>query len=361
MAAQDPSTRRGLLESSLVAAQLDGLLVSSPANVRYLSGFTGSNGWLLLQRDARPLLFTDGRYREQAAAQARGCRVEICADGLVPGLAATVTGEPRLGFESAHLSHAAVVDLTQTVDTVRWLPTRDHVEDLRARKSDMEIAAVRAALELAESVLVEVVAELSPGVTEAAVAAEIDHRCRLRGARRMAFDTIVAAGPRAANPHAVPSTHPIPPGVPVVVDLGCELDGYCSDITRCVVLGEALAPEWQLIHAVVSRAREAALGVMRPGVAAAQVDRAARDVLGDAGLGEAFVHGLGHGVGLEVHEAPRLAARSEDTLQAGMVVTIEPGVYLPGLGGMRLEDLAVVREDGAERLNRLSDAPLGGG
>lgn len=337
---------------------LQGLLVSGRANVRYLSGFSGSSGWILLVRDERPVLLTDGRYREQAEAEAAGFRIEICSDGLASGLAALADRDLRLGFESEHLSHAAAAELTERAATPQWLPVRKLVEELRARKSAVEVDAIRAALRLCEEVLTEVAAWVTPGLSEADLAAEIDYRCRQRGARRMAFETIVAAGAHGALPHARPASAPIPAATPVVVDMGCELHGYCSDITRCLVLGGHPGPAWMRVHEAVSRAREAGIGAIAAGVAAAAVDASAREVLREAGLGEAFVHGLGHGVGLEIHEAPRLAERSDETLAAGMVVTVEPGVYLPGEGGIRLEDLVVVTEGGAERLNELDDSLL---
>lgn len=354
--------RRHRLRERLAASDpgVDSLLVSSRANVRYLSGFSGSNGWLLLARGRDPVLLTDGRYREQAAVEAPGCRTVVCATGLADGVAANVPSGSRAGFEADHLSYAAAVELQRTCAAARWQATSGLVEGLRAVKSAPEVDAIRAALQLAETVLTEVVSGVTAGITEAELAAEIDRACRLRGARRMAFDTIVAAGPHGALPHATPGAAPIPAGVPVVVDMGCELDGYCSDITRCAVLGGELDEQWRRVHGAVSRARAAGIDAIRPGVAAREVDRAARAALAADGLADAFVHGLGHGVGIEVHEAPRLSARSDDVLAAGMVVTVEPGVYLEGRGGVRLEDLIVVREAGAERLNELDDEPLRG-
>lgn len=354
------ASRREKLLGELIDsdAPVPGLLVSGRVNVRYLSGFSGSNGWLLVTAAEEPILLTDGRYRAQAASEAPACRLVICSDGLAQGVAGLPALPDRLAFESAHLSNAAATELRQVVEHSRWTPTSGLVESLRARKSPLEIEAIRAALELAERVLAETVSWMTEGCTEVELAAEIDYRCRRRGARRMAFDTIVAAGPRGALPHASPTAAPIPTGTPVVVDMGCELDGYCSDITRCVVLGDDLAPEWRDIHRAVDEARQAAIDAIRPGVAAAEVDGVARRALAASGLEEAFVHGLGHGVGMEVHEAPRLAARSDDVLDTGMVVTVEPGVYLEGRGGIRLEDLVVVGEAGGERLNELGEAPL---
>ncbi len=232
------------------------------------------------------------------------------------------------------------------------------VAAVRSAKEPAEVDAIRRALGLAEAVLCDVAAEVCAGMTELQVAARLDYECRTRSATAMAFDTIVAAGAHGALPHARPGRAALVQGDLMVVDFGCVVDGYCSDITRALVVGDAIDDEWQEIHAAVDAARVAGVSAIRPGAAASDVDRAAREVLTQNGLAEHFSHSLGHGVGLEVHEAPRLSARSDDVLAAGMVVTVEPGVYLPGRGGIRLEDMVLVTESGGERLNRLDTAIL---
>ena len=339
------------------AAGLDALLVSSPADVRYLSGFSGSNGWLLVGASGR-FLVTDARYREQAALEAPDYTVVVAAAALSQALNEQIPrGIERLGFDPASLSHATWQRLTRGSE-LEWVAVDDLVAGLRAIKEDGEVQAIRGALALAEAVLADVAAQIRPGMTELQVAARLDYECRTRGATAMAFDTIVAAGARGALPHARPSARALAAGDLLVVDFGCVVDGYCSDITRSVLVGDLLDDDWRRVHAAVDKARAAAIAAIAPGVAASEVDRAARDVLRGDRLGQQFSHSLGHGVGLEVHEPPRLSAQSADTLAAGMVVTVEPGVYLSGRGGIRLEDMVLVTEGGGERLNGLDTAIL---
>lgn len=334
-----------------------GLLVSGRANVAWATGFTGSNGWLLLAANRDPVLVTDARYREQAARQSPDVEVRIAERGLVEALDAPVTGLGSVAFESDQLSHAAAVELVERRTEVAWGPLREVLAPLRAIKDAGEVERQRRALALAERVLLEVAASTGANETEAGLAARLEFECKRRGAAGMAFETIVAGGAHGALPHARPRNVPLPEGVPIVVDLGCVVEGYCSDITRCLVRGSLREP-WRARLESVSAARAAAIEAIRPGMAAREVDAVARAVLAEAGLADAFVHSLGHGVGLEVHESPRLAATSDDVLVAGMVVTVEPGVYLPDRGGVRLEDMVVVTESGAERLNSLPDAPI---
>lgn len=331
--------------------------MSAPADVCYLSGFTGSNGWLIVGDGVR-LLLTDTRYEEQAARQARGWTTIVAAGALATALHQHLpTGIGRIGFDPASTRHSTWLELTRE-SPLMWVTAERLVAGIRSIKEAREVEAIGRALQLAEIVLCDVVAEIRPGMTELQVAARLDYECRTRGASAMAFDTIVAAGAGGALPHARPSDTVLREGDLLVVDFGCVVDGYCSDITRAVVVGDELAGDWQEIHAAVDEARAAAVAAIRPGVAGSDVDAAAREVLSHRGLGEYFNHSLGHGVGLEVHEGPRLSARSEDVLAAGMVVTVEPGVYLSGRGGIRLEDMVVVTDDGGERLNGLDTAIL---
>lgn len=225
-------------------------------------------------------------------------------------------------------------------------------------KDGGEIEAIRAALALTEAALEEVAATIAPGQTETEVAAELERACRRRGAEGMAFETIVASGPRSALPHGVASQRVIGAGEPVMIDMGCRLGGYCSDITRMVWVGETAPTRWLRIHDIVERARRAGLAALGAGVRADRVDAAARRVIAAAGYGEAFSHGTGHGVGLEIHEAPKLSERSSEPLRNGMVVTIEPAVYLEGELGIRIEDLVLVTDTGGERLTTLSTDPI---
>lgn len=345
------------MERAASLAGLDALLVSAPASVRYLSGFTGSNGWLLIGGGVR-LLITDARYEQQAALEAREYTTVVASGALPTALEQHLpVGVGRIGFDPASTSHAAWQKLTHE-SPLEWVDAEGLVTGIRSVKEAREIAAIRRALALAELVLSEVAGEIRPGMTELQVAARLEYECRTRGATAMAFDTIVAAGARGALPHARPGDTVLTNGDLLVVDFGCVVDGYCSDITRAVLVGDRLDADWLAVHAAVDEARAAAMSVIGPGVAASAVDRAARDVLARAGLAENFSHSLGHGVGIEVHEGPRLSRRSEDILAAGMVVTVEPGVYLSGRGGVRLEDMVLVTDGGGERLNRLDTAIL---
>lgn len=351
--------RRGRVVDAIGAAGVDGILVTSPANVRYLTGFTGSNGWLLLAPKGAAFL-TDPRYAQQAAEEVAGVAVEVSAAGL-PSMVGAVAGRlglRRLAFEPHHVTVALKEKLDAAAE-IEWAALDDEVvEDQRLTKDGGEIEAIRAALALTEAALEEVAATIAPGQTETEVAAELERACRRRGAEGMAFETIVASGPRSALPHGVASTRIIEAGEPVMIDMGCRLGGYCSDITRMVWVGEAAQPRWLQIHDIVERARAAGLAALRAGVRADEVDAAARRVIAAAGYGEAFSHGAGHGVGLEVHEAPRLSERSSEPLQSGMVVTIEPAVYLEGELGIRIEDLVRVTDAGGERLTTLSTDPI---
>lgn len=331
--------------------------MSAPADVRYLSGFAGSNGWLLIGEGVR-ILLTDARYREQAAIEAPAFTTVVTPESLPAALPSQLPpGMARIGLDASSTSHSTWLALTGG-SQVEWVDVGGLVAAQRRVKDAAEIAAIRRALGLAERVLREVSNEIRPGMTELQVAARLDYASRCQGATAMAFDTIVAAGPHGARPHARPRDVPLSDGDLLVVDFGCIVDGYCSDITRAVWVGSQPTDEWLRIHAAVDAARAAAVLAIEPGVAGCDVDRVARDLLTRRGLAEHFSHSLGHGVGLEVHEGPRMSARSEDVLAPGMVVTVEPGVYLSGVGGIRLEDMVLVTRDGSERLNQLETAIL---
>ncbi len=350
------SRRRSAVWASFEGSA-DGFLVTAPANVRYLTGFTGTNGWLLLGSE-QAVFLTDPRYEEQAAEQLGGIPAVISSIGLHDALALAVVGRDleRIDFEPDHVTVALKEKLATSVD-VEWVAATATVETQRRRKDADEVAAIRAALAVTESALEEVVAMLAPGQTEIEVAADLERACRRRGAEAMAFETIVAAGPRSALPHGVASARRIDVGEPVMIDMGCKLDGYCSDLTRMFWCGEVADPRWLEVHDLVDRARAAALAIVRPGVATVEVDAVARAVIVEGGYADAFTHGTGHGVGLEIHEAPKVSSRSGGHLEVGMVLTIEPGVYVEGEFGIRIEDLVCVTDDGCERLTTLSAGP----
>lgn len=332
------------------------LLVTSMDNVRYLTGFTGSNGQLLLADE--PLFLTDGRYTEQSSVEVRGVERRIYAQGeKLADAVRDVLGERgirRLGFEATHVTVDTHERLAERLEGVELVPTRGAVEGVRGRKDPEEVGALRRAQRVAEAALTDVLAKWSGG-TELELALELEWAMRTGGAEDVSFDTIVASGPHAALPHAQPRDVEIPPDADLLIDMGARVDGYCSDMTRTFLRG-ARDP-LPRAHEAVRRALEAGVDAARAGTDCADADAAARRVLEEAGFGEAFVHSTGHGVGLDVHEAPRLAGTSEERLEAGMVVTVEPGVYLPGVGGIRVEDLVVVGDGDPEILTDLPRGP----
>jgi Xaa-Pro aminopeptidase len=342
------------LTQLLAAAELDLLLVTGLVNVRYLTGYTGSNGLALVGREARRFI-TDFRYLEQAAAEVDPSfdRVQAPLE-LLEGLADALPGRAlRAGFEEEHMSVAQYAFVREQLgDRVELAPTAGLVESLRAAKDAAEIAAVRAAAVLADASFEHLLEDGLLGRTEREVAIALEHDMVLRGARRPSFETIVAAGPHGARPHAAPRDVEIRRGDVVVVDWGAELDGYSSDCTRTLAAGE---PEGEAreIYELVLQAQLAGLEAVRAGRVAAEVDAVARDIIDAAGQGENFGHGLGHGVGLEVHEGPLLKRRSKDQLRVGNVVTVEPGVYLQGRFGVRIEGLVAVTEDHPEVLTSI--------
>jgi Xaa-Pro aminopeptidase len=336
--------RLGSLRARLSEEGLEALVVSHPPNLRYLTGFAGSSGLLLVERE-RALLLVDSRYDEQARDEAAGeVEVRLADDGLREGLAGELPGAGvgAVGFEAHRTTVRGARRLREEADGVSWRETDGLVEEIRARKDDHEVGLLRDAAGVACRALEQVLALVEVGATEAEVAAELDYRLRLGGTGPPAFDSIVASGPRSALPHARPSDRAIREGDLVLFDFGATVEGYCSDVTRTVVVG---APRrWQRrVHGAVRAALEAAVSAVEPGRPAAEVDAAARTALEERSVEEgAFGHSVGHGIGLEVHEKPSLSRESDDILQAGNVVTIEPGVYLRGRGGVRLEDDVVV-------------------
>ncbi|HSL59985.1 MAG TPA: aminopeptidase P family protein [Acidimicrobiales bacterium] len=330
----------------------DAVLVTHLVNTRWLVGFTGSSGWLLVGPD-RATFVTDGRYGEQAAAELDGLDVEL----VVTSTPATAVGAAGSGFARVALEAAAVTWDQQRTIATEWLttaelvPTVGLVEALRERKEPGEIARIEAAAAIADAALGEVVPMLRAGPTEAEVALALEVAMRRLGADGPAFDTIVASGPASARPHHRPDARVITTGDLVVIDMGARVDGYCSDMTRTFVVGEPSAEQARML-AVVTAAQAAGVAAAGPGVPTADVDAAARQVIADAGWADAFVHPTGHGLGLEIHEALRVAATSTATLAVGHAVTVEPGVYLPGVGGVRVEDTVEITPDGCRPLTR---------
>ncbi len=336
------------VRDALKGAGVDALWVSHPANVRTLTGFTSpADGKVLVTADAATL-YTDARYTVQAQQESAVAQYIARPPETYRHAAAAVAGG-RVGFEADHLTVAGLEELRTHWPEAELVPLSGVVQGLRQIKSGEELEAIRAAQALADRVFAEVRPMIRAGVRELDVALEIEARLRQAGATA-AFDVIVASGPRGAMPHGVASERVIEDGELVTVDMGARLNGYNSDMTRTVAVGEP-SGEMRRVYRAVLEAEQAAVAAVKPGMRAAELDAIARDILTGHGLGEAFAHSLGHGVGLEVHEGPGLRATSEDVLEAGMVITIEPGAYLPDVGGVRIEDLLLVTQDGHEVLS----------
>lgn len=346
------SARLSALRDIIGRADLDALLISSLANIRYLTGFSGSNAIVLVSaRDC--LLLTDFRYSTQVETEVGAhATVRIEQNSLWNGLwdhLGASAGIGRIGFESAHLLHRDFARLMEQGGRWNWRPQADLVERLREIKDSSEIAAIEKAVEIAETALSETVANIRPGITETALAGVLEHALRDAGSEAYPFASIVASGPRTALPHAHAADRVLQTGDFVLLDFGAVAGGYCSDITRTVVLGRASA-EQREVYETVREANERASGAIRSKMSGMAADAVAREYIDARGFGDAFGHSLGHGIGLEVHEAPRLARTAESLLASGMVVTIEPGIYRPGWGGVRIEDDVVITESGVRVL-----------
>ena len=333
--------------------ETDALLILNARNIRYLTGFTGGDGALMAGRDWLTLL-VDGRYITQARAEAGGAEIvefRRRTDGIVETIRRR--GAESVGFESSALSVEEYLKLKEALPEGSLRPLPDAFRLLRAVKDDAEVDRIRQAARIAGEALADIRGMIRPGVRESEVALELEYRMRRGGAEQAAFETIVAAGAQSALPHATPGPRPIADGDFVTVDFGAVCGGYHSDETCTFAVG-SVSERQREVYGLIREAHDRAIRAIRPGVSCGEIDRVARSFLADAGLGEAFAHGTGHGVGLEVHEAPRLAAGREETLCAGMVVTVEPGAYLPGLWGVRIEDTVLVTEEGAEILTPTS-------
>lgn len=346
----DHALRRERLAARLEELEVEAILVTRPVNVRYLSGFTGSNGQLLL--GAESIFFTDGRYEEQSRHEVPDLRRVVYPRDLIAVLADELdrAGIGRLGFEARGLLYDTYARLREAV-SAELVPVRDEVEQTRWAKDADEIGLLERAQAITDEAFDLVIKKLAEGVTEHEVAFELELAMRRAGAERIGFDTIAAFGENAAEPHHHPSDRGLAPGDVVKIDFGCVVEGYHSDMTRTVAFGEP-SPELREVYEVVLSAQLAGIDAVRAGIIGAEADAAARRVIEEAGYGEHFSHSLGHGVGLEIHEGPTLRKSSEARLPEGAVVTVEPGVYLPGAGGVRIEDAVVVGADGCRPLPR---------
>jgi len=338
------------LRRDLASAELDGILVSSRSDVFYLSGFTGSSG-VLLVTDGRALLFSDFRYRIQAVEQAGDFEFVEIERHLFRsvGRAAADFGASRLGYNESHLTCEEHEQLAEGAGGIEFAKAGGLVERMREMKTPEEIDRIRRAAALADRAMSRMMTLLEPGRTEREIAIEGEFLMRREGAEAAAFDMIVASGPRSALPHAETTERKIEPGDMVVIDIGARALGYCSDMTRSFAVRSA-SKKAKEIYELVYHAQRTAAAEVRAGAKCGDVDSMARTIIENAGYGDAFGHGLGHGVGIEVHEAPRLGKGNETVLKTGHVITVEPGIYIEGEGGIRLEDLLAVEEDGAETL-----------
>ncbi len=337
------------LRRSLSGKELDGILISQPENRCYLSGFSGSAGYLLItEKDT--LLATDFRYFEQVKEQAPDYTLfeitgtlSVWYPGLVAGL-----GKKKIGFESADVTHSLYRQITEALkkadSDLRLVPTDGLVESLRAVKEPEEIALIIRAVEITDRAFACIEDTIRPGMTEKEVAWELEKFHRENGCESLAFGIIVASGPNSALPHAQPTERKIKSGEPIVIDMGGKVEGYCSDLTRTLCIGEP-DDTFKKVYDTVLGAQLAAEALIKNEMTGKEADSFARIVIEEAGYAEAFGHSLGHGIGLAEHEQPRLGPNSEDALLPGMVFSVEPGIYLPGWGGVRIEDLAVLEKD----------------
>lgn len=353
------SDRLEVIRRKFADWQIDGLLITSPTNRRWASGFTGSAGRLLITPE-RAILSTDSRYWSQAEQQATQFELHRSRDGEdnLRNLIAMGGGITRIGIEARYVTLEEKSGLEKLED-VQWVPLSGTLEPLRALKTDAELDAIRTAARLTDDTVAQVPRLARPGTTERAVAWELEKFMRDSGADGTAFEIIVASGPNSALPHHRPGDRVLTEGDIIVVDLGAALGGYKSDLTRTFYLGEAPETRFWEIYNTVHDAQLAAIAALRAGVSGKTVDSAARDIITAAGFGDYFGHGTGHAVGLGIHEEPRLSRLAEDVIiPAGAVMTVEPGIYLPDYGGVRIEDLVLVTPAEAIYLSAAPKTPL---
>ncbi|MHB1419257.1 MAG: M24 family metallopeptidase [Bacillota bacterium] len=334
------------LRQRLEEIKLPAMLIMHPENRAYLSGFTGTAG-LLLVTPEKAFLITDFRYREQAEQQAPACNVVIQGVPAGGNLARLVHDEglTRLGFESNHITFQEHQSLTERMAGVELVPVLDLTEGLRLVKDDQEVEIISRAVKLADDAYENILGYLNSGVMERDVALELEYHMRKNGAQKASFEFIVASGTRGSLPHGVASEKLLVPGELVTMDFGAVYEGYCSDITRTVAIGPPTDRQKE-IYQVVLEAQLRAEKAIRAGISCAEIDHIARDYITASGYGDNFGHALGHGVGMGIHEAPRLAAVDQTMLETGMIVTVEPGIYIEGWGGVRIEDMVLVQENG---------------
>ena len=350
-AAADPVERRAAVRERVSASGLDALLVMALSNIRYLSGFSGSAGLLIVRAEPPDVFLTDFRYQSQVAGELDAAiEVRIESESMLKVARELLHGQgaSRVAFEREQLTYRGWSEWSQ-IEGPALVPVTEWVEEARAVKSSAEIDAIRGACRVADEAFESILAEVRPGITERELAARLDLSLVERGAERASFETIVAFGEHSALPHARPGSRQLRRGDMVLFDFGAVVDGYVSDMTRTVSCGDPPA-KMRDVYAIVLEAQRTALGGIQAGMSGPEADGLARQVIDAAGYGPRFGHSLGHGIGLEVHEAPRLSKKSEDRLAPGMTITIEPGIYLEGIAGVRIEDDALITDAGLEAL-----------
>ena len=346
----DHAGRIAKAQSLLESTGVEGLLVTNLTNVRYLTGFSGTNGQVLVTNKGA-VFMSDPRYDARARSLVDAAPIVIYKNRLSEVLPEQLSaaGVTKLGIEAGTMTLASRDDLDERLDGIELVPVKDVIERLRRIKDADEIARTSSAVAISDQAFAWVLDRITPGVAERDLALDIEVHMRQAGAEAVAFEPIVGSGPLSAHIHHTPSDRTFEKGDLVLLDFGCRLDGYCSDLTRTVVIGPANDDQVEL-YDLVLKAQSAAIASVTSGARGAECDAVARAVIGEAGHADDFGHGLGHGVGLDIHEQPTLNRISEDVLEAGHVVTVEPGVYLPGTGGVRIEDCVVVTEDGCDVL-----------
>lgn len=332
--------------------EIDALLINSYENRRYLSGFTGSNGYLIVSNDDAYLI-TDMRYTEQAAQQSPQYTLLTQEPdvNLMIGELLVQRGYKKVAFESMQMTYHQFNAIRQYSKNIEWAPLQDDFLEFRAIKDEEEIDSIRKAVQIADQTILDVYKIIKPGISEIEIAMELEYRMKKYGSEGPTFGTIVAAGKRSSLPHATPTHQVVKENDMIVIDFGARHNGYMSDITRTIWVGE---PEERMVelYRLVLKALEVAVGGVKPGVSCAELDQLARDVFLEAGLEKYSLRGLGHGVGLQIHEYPRVVIQQSTLLEEGMVFTIEPGLYVPDVGGVRIEDIVLVTETGCEVLTQ---------
>jgi Xaa-Pro aminopeptidase len=344
-----------LLRDKINKLELDGIMINNSKNRYYLSGFTGTAGTILITaREA--ILITDFRYTEQAKLQAKDYKIVEHGTPKFKSLKNELKRLQikRLGFEAAEETYKQYQKYKDKLEFVELVATKNLVENLRKIKEPEEIEEIKRAIKITDQAFEHIIDYIKPGLTEKEISLELEYFMKKQGATHNAFDFIVASGKRGALPHGVATDKKLLKGEMVTFDLGCIYNHYNSDLTRNLVLGEETGEKQREIYQIVLKAQLAAIEAIEVGKTGAEIDQVARDIISEAGYGDNFSHGLGHGLGLEVHEEPRLAKKVDEKLEPGMVVTVEPGIYLPDWGGVRIEDVVVVREDGCDILTGAS-------